>query len=474
MLSRRSTRVLSTHSKVSFFKMELLVKDYEESIASVEVLFEKFTEAMLAHVVDPVLSYKETLEKALDKSSTSLLAIKELCTQSDEYDFDEEHQTKADLLSQRGLELLTDIGKRISLFEKQASRKLSHLRHSFHKHELKKIALDYEQKLNDLAIRKEKALIEVKQRFRCKSDNLERVAEINPSTTTNKNDAADLNKDSDKLVDQSDDLKEVVKPSSKCKYTPVSINNSQEEVKQKQVSHVPRDNYNSQCSRQLNDNNNTSAFKDDPHHSYLDVGATSFSSNHVSCAFSYSVVLVPSNSAVCFSALVQEESSPCDISEQLKQEFTHSVKEKGIEQSNLNDAQCVERYSACRDNLFESKHAEEVPSSDLKVIDTVCVRSVHDVFPPRKSDKCVVSHSSVKLQVMSLNDLLLEPPDLITSQVDMLLRFRSEKVALSWYLKLMIYNFLVSLGFRDYICFLWFHCTHRSYRFAQSMFVLYM
>ena len=454
--------------------MELLVEDYKESISSVEKLFGKFTEAMLAHVVDPVLTFKENLEKALDKSSTSLLAIKELCTWSEDHDFEEEYQTKADLLSQRGLELLTDVEKRISLFEKQASRKSSHLRRSFHKHELKKIALDYEQKLNDLAIRKEKALIEVKRKFRCESDNLEHVTEINSSTTTNKNDAADLNKDSEKLVDQSDDWKEVVKPSSKCKYTPVSINNSQEEVKQKQVSHVPHDNYNSQCSRQLSDNNNTSANIDDVHHSYLDVGVTSCSSIQVSCAVSNSGVFVNSNSAVCFRTHVKEESSPWDTSANLKQEFTHSVKEKGIEQSNLNDAQCVEKYSACKDNLFESKHAEEVPSSDLKVIDTVCVRSVHDVFPPRKSDKCVVSHSSVKLQVMSLNDLLLEPPDLIHSQYDMLFRCRSEEVVLSCYIKLMLYNFLVSLGFRDYICFLWFHCSHRSYRFTRSMFVQYM
>ena len=435
--------------------MELLVKDYEESIASVEVLFEKFTEAMLAHVVDPVLSYKETLEKALDKSSTSLLAIKELCTQSDEYDFDEEHQTKADLLSQRGLELLTDIGKRISLFEKQASRISSHLRRSFHKHELKKIALEYEQKLNDLAIKKERALIEVKQRFRCESDNLEHVTEINPLTTTNKNDAADLNKDSDKLVDQSDDLKEVVKPSSKCENTPVSNNNSQDEIKQKQVSHVPRVNYNSQCSRLLSDNNNTSANRDDAHHSYLDVGVTPCSSIQVSCAVSNSGVFVNPNSAVCFRTHVKEESSPWDTSANLKQ----------------SDSQCVEKYSAC----LESKHAEKVPSSELHVTDAVnCVRSVPGVFSPRQSDKSVVFHSSVKLQVMSLNDLLLEPHDLIHSQLDMLLRCRSGKVALSWYLKLMIYNFLVSLGFRDFICFLWFHCTHRSYRFTQSMFVLSM
>ena len=439
--------------------MELLVKDYEESIASVEVLFGKFTEAMLAHTVDPVLFYKETLEKALDKSSTSLLAIKELCTWSEDHDFEEEHQTKADLLSQRGLELLTDIGKRISLFEKQASRKLSHLRRSFHKHELKKIALEYEQKLNDLAIKKEKALLEMKQRFRCESDNLEHVTEINPLNTTNKNDAADLNKDSDKLVDQSDDLKEVAKPSSKCKITPVSNNNSQEEDKQKQVSHVPCDNLHSQCGRLLSDNSNNSANRDDGHHSYLDVGSTSCSSNQVSsCAVSNSGVFVHSISAVCFRTHVKEESSPWDTSANLKQ----------------SDAQCVENLSACIDNLLESKHAEDVPSSDLNVTDTVCVRSVPGVFSPRQSDKSVVFHSSAQLQDMCLNDLLLKGPALIHSQFDMLLRCRTENVVLSCDIKLMFYNCLVSLGFRDYICFLWFHCTHRSYRFIQSMFVLYM
>ena len=433
--------------------MELLVKDYEESIASVEVLFGKFTEAMLAHTVDPVLFYKETLEKALDKSSTSLLAIKELCTWSEDHDF-EEHQTKADLLSQRGSELLTDVGKRILLFEKHSSRKSSHLRRSRHKHELKKIALEYEQKLNDLAIKKEKALIEVKQRFRRESDNLEHVTEINPLTTTNIHHAADLNKDSDKLVDQSDNLKEVATPSSKCENTPVSNNNSQEEDKQKQISHVPRVNYNSQCSRLLSDINNSSAFRDDVHHSYLDVSVTSFSS----CAVSNSGVFVYSNSAVCFRTLVKEESSPWDTSTNLMQ----------------SDAQCVENLSACIDNLLESKHAEEVPSSDLNVTDTVCVRSVPGAFPPRKPAKHVVFHSTTKVHGMCLNDLLLETPDLIHSQFDLLLRCRSEKVALSCYLKLMIYNFLVSLGFRDFICFLWFYCTHRSYRFTQSMFVLYM
>ena len=439
--------------------MELLVKDYEESIASVEVLFGKFTEAMLAHTVDPVLFYKETLEKALDKSSTSLLAIKELCTWSEDHDFEEEHQTKADLLSQRGSELLTDIGKRISLFEKQASRKLSHLRRSFHKHELKKIALEYEQKLNDLAIKKEKALLEMKQRFRCESDNLKHVTEINPLTTTNNHDAVDLNKDSDKLVDQSDDLKEVAKPSSKCEITPVSNNNSQEEDKQKQVSHVPCDNLHSQCSRQLSNNGNNSANKDDVHHSFLDVASTSYSSNQVSCAVSNSGVFVNPISAVCFRTCVKEESSPWDTSTNLMQ----------------SDAQCVENLSACYDNLLESKHAEEVPSSDLNMTDTICVRSVPGAFPPRKPAKHVVFHSTTKVHGMCLNEFLLKTPDLINSQTDLLLRCRTKNVVLSCDIKLMFqFNCLVSLGFKDFICFLWFHCTHRSYRFTQSMFVLYM
>ena len=440
--------------------MELLVKDYKDSIASVEVLFGKFREAMLAHIVDPVLTFKENLEKALDKSSTSLLAIKELCSRSEDHDFDEEHQTKADLLSQKGSELLVDVGKRTSLFEKQSSKessRSSHLRRSLHKHELRKIALDYEQQLNDLAIKKEKALIEVKQRFRRESDNLEHVAEINLSTTTNNHHAADLNKDSDKLVDQSDDLKEVAKPSLKCKITPVSHNNSQEEVKQEQVSHVPHDNYNSQCSRQLSNNNNTSAFRDDAHHSYLDVGSTSYSSNQVfSCAVSNRGVLVHPNSAVCFRTSVKEESSPWDTSTNLMQ----------------SDAQCVENLSACIDNLLESKHAEDVPSSDLNVTDTVCVRSVHSVFSPRKSDKSVEFHSSAQLQDMCLTDLLFKGPDLIHSQYDMLLRCRSENVVLSSDINLMSYNFLVSLGFRDFICFLWFHCTHRSYRFTSKGFLV--
>ena len=157
-----------------------------------------------------------------------------------------------------------------------------------------------------------------------------------------------------------------------------------------------------------------------------------------SCAVSNtcSRVLVNPNSAVRFRTLVKEESSSWDTSANLKQ----------------SDAQCecVGNFSACIDNLLENKHAEEVPSSEMHVTDAVnCVCSDHGVISPCKPDKSVVFHSSVKLQGMCLNDFMSK----INSQIDILLRCRTENVVLSSDINLMFYNFLVSLGFRDFIFF---------------------
>ena len=140
----------------------------------------------------PVFGYKENLvKKALDKSSTSVLAVKELCSQSEDRDFNEEFQTKVDLLSQKGLELLTNIGKRILLFETQSSKKSSysapsyHAPHSHKKQGLKKVALQYEQQMNNLAIKREIALLEEEQRLSIESDHLKHVAESNPLINVN-------------------------------------------------------------------------------------------------------------------------------------------------------------------------------------------------------------------------------------------------------------------------------------------------
>ena len=120
----------------------------------------------------------------------------------------------------------------------------------------------------------------------------------------------------------------------------------------------------------------------------------------------------------------------------------NETKEKGIEQSNLNNAKCVEKYSACMDNLLESKHAEKVPSSELNVTDTVCVRSVNSIFLPRKPAKRVVFHATTKVHGMCLSDFLLKTPDLTNSQVDLFFSCRSEKVALSCVINLMICCFV--------------------------------
>ena len=101
---------------------------------------------------------------------------------------------------------------------------------------------------------------------------------------------------------------------------------SQDDVNQKQVSDVPSDNLHSQCSRLLSGNNNTSANRDDAHHSFLDVAnSTSYSSNQVSCAVSNSGVFVNPISTVCFRTCVKEESSPWDTSANLNQSDTRCV-----------------------------------------------------------------------------------------------------------------------------------------------------
>ena len=233
--------------------------------------------------------------------------------------------------------------------------------------------------------------------------------------------------------------------------------------------------------------------------------------NQVSyCAFSDCGVPADHNSAFCFKTSVNHEFTPWDMGQILEQDFTHSknedevahsledlrflrILEKGIEEPNgvnysmplpfkscdkpvvpnnrvtalnrldklrnrfLKDVQYFEKYSACIDKLLENEHAERVPLSDLNMTNTVWFLPHHGVFHPRKPDKLrVVFDSSAKFQGTCLNDLLLKGPDLTNSLIGVLLRFRREKVALSCDIEQMFYNFQVSLGFRDYLRFLWF------------------
>ena len=79
----------------------------------------------------------------------------------------------------------------------------------------------------------------------------------------------------------------------------------------------------------------------------------------------------------------------------------------------------------------------------------------HGVFHPRKKTLRVVFDCGAEYQGVSLNSELLQGPDLTNSLVGVLLRFRSEPIALMADIKSMFYQVKVSKADIDFLRFLW-------------------
>ena len=95
----------------------------------------------------------------------------------------------------------------------------------------------------------------------------------------------------------------------------------------------------------------------------------------------------------------------------------------------INDKEYFVKYSSCMDKLFELKHAEKVPLSEVNMPNHEWYLPHHGVTHARKPDKLrVVFDSSSKYGGISLNDLLLKGPDLTNSLIGVLLRFRKSKL----------------------------------------------
>lgn len=80
----------------------------------------------------------------------------------------------------------------------------------------------------------------------------------------------------------------------------------------------------------------------------------------------------------------------------------------------------------------------------------------HGIYHPRKPTKLrVVFDCSAKHNGTSLNDHLLQGPDLINNLTGILLRFRQHPIALMCNIGKMFYPFHVDERDRDYLRFLW-------------------
>ena len=78
------------------------------------------------------------------------------------------------------------------------------------------------------------------------------------------------------------------------------------------------------------------------------------------------------------------------------------------------------------------------------------------MYHPKKPDKIrVVFDCSAKCAGSSLNDQLLQGPDLTNSLVGVLTRFRQESVAFMSDIEAMFYQVFVPEEQRDFLRFLW-------------------
>jgi len=80
----------------------------------------------------------------------------------------------------------------------------------------------------------------------------------------------------------------------------------------------------------------------------------------------------------------------------------------------------------------------------------------HGVYHPKKPGKIrVVFDCSAKYRGISLNDTLLQGPDMTNDLLGVLCRFRKEPIAISCDIEKMFYQFYVNQEHRDYLSFFW-------------------
>ncbi|XP_067295957.1 uncharacterized protein [Pseudorasbora parva] len=120
----------------------------------------------------------------------------------------------------------------------------------------------------------------------------------------------------------------------------------------------------------------------------------------------------------------------------------------------LKDECYKERYSEFMNEIFQRGDAEEVHNSGKE--GETWYLPHHGVFHPKKVDKLrVVFDCSARYEGFSLNDNLLQGPDLINNLNGILIRFRQHPIALMCDIEKMYHQFHVDESDRDFLRFLW-------------------
>ncbi|KAK0152604.1 hypothetical protein N1851_005873 [Merluccius polli] len=129
---------------------------------------------------------------------------------------------------------------------------------------------------------------------------------------------------------------------------------------------------------------------------------------------------------------------------------------QGLKKRFLNDKGIQQEYTRYMSKLIRDGYAEKVPQKQLHCKEgKVWYIPHHGVHHPRKGSLRVVFDCGATFQGSSLNSELLQGPNLTSSLLGVLSRFRQEPVAFMGDIKAMFHQVKVAEEDRDYLRFLW-------------------
>ncbi len=118
------------------------------------------------------------------------------------------------------------------------------------------------------------------------------------------------------------------------------------------------------------------------------------------------------------------------------------------------DAEYHENYTAFVEKFVSKGYASKVPREEIDE-PSLWYLPHHGVYHPKKKKIRVVFDCSAKYNGLSLNDVLLQGPDLTNSLIGVLLRFREESVAFIGDIEAMFFQIQVPPDQHDFLRFLW-------------------
>jgi len=128
---------------------------------------------------------------------------------------------------------------------------------------------------------------------------------------------------------------------------------------------------------------------------------------------------------------------------------------RGLRARLARDAGLHSMYNESMKTLLENEHAEEVPDAEVDST-PVWYLPHHAVMNPNKPGKVrVVFDCSAKHCGRSLNDVVMQGPDLTNKLVGVLMRFRQERIAMMADIQSTFYQVRVTPHDRDLLRFLW-------------------